>query len=1160
MSSNVLKRLRLTAVMTAISAALCMGSSNAWSQALDYHLDILAPTQVYAGHDLYAQVTPVYTSGSTAYASALGVSMNGVPVITQVWECSGHVECPKNTAGNYYWNSFSAALFRMAMPATLSPGSYTITITTESGGVVRSATLPVEVKAVPAPVSPAVSLVAPPIPGMAKWESTMLTLARKWCPAPGSTLSFGNEQEVWYYDGARTYFQIADYTQDRSWEACAFEIARQYRDYITPANGGAAGHRVFTHGLRIAYERTGDRSFRDAIVMLAKGSAWAQTGGILAADGIRETTYIAEAYMNAERVGEPRNPLLARAIDYLLGHYNLLFVSHQYGFHQTFMDGLAAEALIDYYELTRDPRIPAAIKQMSDWMWNTGWSQTLNQLVMFPDPPGPYCVEGCQQYMTVLINMVTPAMAWYWSLTGDAKYQQIGDVMFSHSLDNDISYSAKVFNQNFRWSNSFIKWRTGAGDKSCAVTVAPASISVAAAGGPVQLQVSAPAACRWGAEAGAWLSLSSGSTGAGSATITYTAANNASSHARSATVNVGGQPVVITQAGAVCAFTTPSAVSVGPAGGVAYVQVTAAPSDCTWSASSPVFWAAPMNSAASSGSGTAGFTVASNPTAAPVSAILTVANNPVTLMVQGAGTTAPSAGVSIWPATASPQVISGDPSAVELGVKFRSDVVGTVTGVRFYKGQGNAGPHTGSLWTSEGTLLATALFSAETPTGWQEVAFSTPVPISANTTYIVSYHTNNGHYAQDAGVFDNRGVDNGVLHALASTSVSGNGLYVYGPGGRVPNNAWSAVNYWVDVVFTAPGIVVPPIPPPVPPPAPPPTPAPTPAATIWPDGARPAMVAADPNAVELGMKFRSDTDGTITGIRFYKDAANNGVHTGSLWTATGNLLATGTFTNETATGWQTLAFGVPVAISANTTYVASYHTNSGHYGHDVGYFQSKGTDNGPLHALKAGVDGGTGLFTYGSGGQFPLYSWNASNYWVDVTFTASANNAVVMQTAVTACCKSILPNAAAPAMIAADPNPVELGMKFRSDVAGNVTGVRFYKGFGNTGVHTGSLWTSTGARLATGTFINESASGWQTVTFAAPVPIAANTTYIVSYHTTNGHYGIDYAYFINAVDNGPLHALKFGSDGPNGLYLYGSGGFPTNTFGAANYWVDVMFQ
>jgi len=133
---------------------------------------------------------------------------------------------------------------------------------------------------------------------------------------------------------------------------------------------------------------------------------------------------------------------------------------------------------------------------------------------------------------------------------------------------------------------------------------------------------------------------------------------------------------------------------------------------------------------------------------------------------------------------------------------------------------------------------------------------------------------------------------------------------------------------------------------------------------------------------------------------------------------------------------------------------------------------------------------------------------------------------------------------------------VELGVRFHSDVPGTVTGIRYYKSTANTGTHTGSLWSSSGTRLATATFTSESSSGWQNVTFATPVHIAANTTYVASYHTDAGHYSGDAYYFAsNGVNSGPLHA----DAGQNDVYTYGSGGFPTNSYHSTNYWVDLTF-
>jgi hypothetical protein len=157
--------------------------------------------------------------------------------------------------------------------------------------------------------------------------------------------------------------------------------------------------------------------------------------------------------------------------------------------------------------------------------------------------------------------------------------------------------------------------------------------------------------------------------------------------------------------------------------------------------------------------------------------------------------------------------------------------------------------------------------------------------------------------------------------------------------------------------------------------------------SIWSASAVPTVAAdSDTSSVELGVKFKSDVAGYITGIKFYKSSLNTGTHVGSLWSANGALLARATFTNETYSGWQTVTFSTPVAIAANTVYVASYHTNVGRYAGDNGYFSGSGVDNGPLHALQDGVTGGNGVYSYSAASAFPNSTYQASNYWVDVLF------------------------------------------------------------------------------------------------------------------------------------------------------------------------------
>ena len=124
------------------------------------------------------------------------------------------------------------------------------------------------------------------------------------------------------------------------------------------------------------------------------------------------------------------------------------------------------------------------------------------------------------------------------------------------------------------------------------------------------------------------------------------------------------------------------------------------------------------------------------------------------------------------------------------------------------------------------------------------------------------------------------------------------------------------------------------------------------------------------------------------------------------------------------------------------------------------------------------------------------------------------------------CPCTIWDDATTPGLIAADdPGNVELGVRFTPDVNGQVTGIRFYKAAENTGTHTGTLWSSAGAVLATATFTVESSTGWQTVTFSSPVNVTAGTTYVASYRAPDGHYSADSGGLSAAVDAPPLHTL-----------------------------------
>ena len=319
--------------------------------------------------------------------------------------------------------------------------------------------------------------------------------------------------------------------------------------------------------------------------------------------------------------------------------------------------------------------------------------------------------------------------------------------------------------------------------------------------------------------------------------------------------------------------------------------------------------------------------------------------------------------------------------------------------------------------------------------------------------------------------------------------------------------------------------------------------------SIWEGSGTPQNAnTTDSKPIEVGVKFRSDVSGYILGLKFYKGTANSGTHTGHLWSSSGTLLAEAEFTNESASGWQQVLFSQPVAVEANTTYVASYFSPSGYYAQDDYFFGSRAS-NVPLHALKDGEDGPNGVYRYDTTG-FPNLAWTAHtpNYWVDVIFDNVAAREY-----------SIWNNTGTPANASAsDSQPIEVGVKFLSSTDGKLLGLRYYKGAGVTGTHTGHLWSSTGTLLGTVEFANETEQGWQEARFATPVPVYANTTYVASYFSPDGYFAITSGGLANAVSSPPLKALANGEQGPNGVYNYGSSGFPTEGSGA-NYWVDLVF-
>jgi N,N-dimethylformamidase beta subunit-like, C-terminal/Domain of unknown function (DUF4082)/Fibronectin type III domain len=494
---------------------------------------------------------------------------------------------------------------------------------------------------------------------------------------------------------------------------------------------------------------------------------------------------------------------------------------------------------------------------------------------------------------------------------------------------------------------------------------------------------------------------------------------------------------------------------------------------------------------------------------------------------------------------------AGDGNPVELGVKFRADNNGTVTGVRFYKAAANTGTHTGSLWSASGTRLAQATFTGESATGWQAVTFATPVTVVAGATYVASYHAPNGHYSATGGAFAQAGVDNGPLHALPNTP-NANGVYLYTGTGGFPSNTYNATDYGVDVLFATP------------------------------KPGRPTGVTAEAaGRTSATVTWQPATDGGPASS--YKVTAYTGSTAQTFKTVSGSTtsttvagLTTGTSYTFTVQGANASGSGlestqsnavtplVAVVPAAPTNVAATAASSSARVTWDA----PSGDGDSPITSYTVTPYVGTVaqdpvVVAAPAGAKTITGLTNGTPY----TFRVRATNAVgtgpagsIPDTSAVTPRPTIFDFSSPAIDDAGDGSAVELGVKFTSDFPGSITGIRFYKAAANSGTHTGSLWTAGGTLLARATFSNESATGWQTVEFSSPVAITPDTTYVASYHAPRGHYSATGSAFApDGVDNPPLHALSNAVSG-NGVYAYTAApGFPTSTFNAGNYWVDVTF-
>ena len=299
-------------------------------------------------------------------------------------------------------------------------------------------------------------------PELARWEAQMKTYGQQHCQElRDSRLSADERLTATYYDGEWVYYQISQYTGDKSWLSCAQLAETIYRDGYVVANKGAVpGYWNFSHGLTLDFLQSGDRASREAAISLSKNAAFARDDTpaewTVSADLSREVAYAMMSYLNAERLGQPRRSRLNLLVDQALGHMNQWFVQKSAPYVRPFMVALTSQALISWYEVSNDERVVPAIMRAANGLWNDCWLPA-SEAFMYTDRQ---TASGGQEPAPDLNLLIAPVYGWLYQQTRQEKYRERGDQIFAGGVRQAGLGGAKQFNQNYRWSFSYVRWRS----------------------------------------------------------------------------------------------------------------------------------------------------------------------------------------------------------------------------------------------------------------------------------------------------------------------------------------------------------------------------------------------------------------------------------------------------------------------------------------------------------------------------------------------------------------------------------------------------------------------------------------------------------------------------------------------------------------------------
>lgn len=318
-----------------------------------------------------------------------------------------------------------------------------------------------------------------PRDALAAWQEHMIEAGRHAGDQLRSLQDLDERLNAQYYDAQWVFLRIAEFTGESDpWSDYAKAAEKTYKRYLEENNFQVAGYRKFPHGLYADWKINGDDQSREYLLRMREQSPFSDPTSQMAEGWYqqrrsREVAYSLQTEVLAARAGagEPRR--MKKFADMALRHIeawttgNYINRDPELQFSQSFMGGLTASALIDYYQYTvkqdnPDQRVPAAVRSLADWLWEEMWVGNVDGsgygAFKYVQPP----IEGVGAGGPApdLNMLIAPMYGWLYYQTSEAKYAKRGDKIFAGGVAlAKIEYGGKHFNQNYRSSFDYVMWR-----------------------------------------------------------------------------------------------------------------------------------------------------------------------------------------------------------------------------------------------------------------------------------------------------------------------------------------------------------------------------------------------------------------------------------------------------------------------------------------------------------------------------------------------------------------------------------------------------------------------------------------------------------------------------------------------------------------------------